>query len=250
MNIYESEKILAEYLLFHYGTTEQILPYAFGPKKALNFPLRCANLVLKHKPRKALRALDLGCAVGRSAYELTRGFKEVIGIDYSASFIRAAQTLRDAGELSYRRVDEGELTTTLLALIHPDMNPGRVHFYQGNACNLRNDLGAFDAVLMANLLCRLPDPEACLQRAKTLVKPDGILVLTTPCTWMEEFTPKKKWLGGYLRNGKPVSTLQGIQEILSGSFDLEYQGEEPFLIREHARKFQWSVAQTSVWRRM
>jgi len=75
-------------------------------------------------------------------------------------------------------------------------------------------------------------------------------VLTTPCTWMEEFTPKNKWLGGYLKDGKPVATLQGVQEVLSGAFDLEQVGEEPFLIREHARKFQWTVAQTSVWKRM
>ena len=56
------------------------------------------------------RALDLGCAVGRSTFELAR-FCEVIGIDYSARFIEAANVLRAAGEIEYRRADEGSLAT-------------------------------------------------------------------------------------------------------------------------------------------
>lgn len=34
-----------------------------------------------------LRALDLGCATGRTSYELSRCFDKVIGLDYSARFI-------------------------------------------------------------------------------------------------------------------------------------------------------------------
>lgn len=40
---------------------------------------------------------------------------------------------------------------------------------QGDACALRPDLPRFDAVLAANLLCRLPDPQAFLDRLPTLV---------------------------------------------------------------------------------
>lgn len=47
-NIYESEKLLSEYLVFHYGTPEELIPYPFGPKDALDFPKRCAELCLKH----------------------------------------------------------------------------------------------------------------------------------------------------------------------------------------------------------
>jgi putative 4-mercaptohistidine N1-methyltranferase len=247
LNIYESDKILSEYLLFHYGTEEEVLAYPFGPREALNFPVRCADWVLRNKPSSALRALDLGCAVGRSSFELSRGFQEVVGIDFSASFIRAAQSLQHTGKLAYQRVDEGILTTKLQAEIPKESNPERVRFQEGDACCLPLELGLFDAVLMANLLCRLPDPESCLERAKGLVSSRGILVLTTPCTWMEEFTPKAKWLGGYEVG---VNTLDGVKRILSDSFSLETLGEEPFLIREHARKFQWSVAQVSVWRRV
>lgn len=32
-------------------------------------------------------------------------------------------------------------------------------FQQGDACSLPTDLGKFDLVLMANLICRLPTPQ-------------------------------------------------------------------------------------------
>jgi hypothetical protein len=38
--------------------------------------------------------VDIGCAVGRSSFELSRGFKEVVGIDFSASFIHACNFLK------------------------------------------------------------------------------------------------------------------------------------------------------------
>jgi 2-polyprenyl-3-methyl-5-hydroxy-6-metoxy-1,4-benzoquinol methylase len=34
-----------------------------------------------------LKIMDLGCAVGRTSFELTRIFDRVVGIDYSARFI-------------------------------------------------------------------------------------------------------------------------------------------------------------------
>ena len=44
MSIYESDKLLAEYLLFHYGAAEEILPYGFGPREALDFAVRCVSV--------------------------------------------------------------------------------------------------------------------------------------------------------------------------------------------------------------
>ncbi|HKI69833.1 MAG TPA: methyltransferase domain-containing protein, partial [Verrucomicrobiae bacterium] len=86
-NFYETDRAVSEYLLFHYGTPEDILPYNFGPIAALNYPVRCVTecLDVKRLPAQA-RALDLGCAVGRSSFELARHCAEVIGIDFSHRF--------------------------------------------------------------------------------------------------------------------------------------------------------------------
>ena len=47
-NVYESEKLLNEYLVFHYGAPSEVLKWDFGPKDALEFPKRCADVCLKH----------------------------------------------------------------------------------------------------------------------------------------------------------------------------------------------------------
>ena len=46
MNIYETPKLLGEYLLFHYGKDEEVLPWSFGPKDALGFAVRTVTELL------------------------------------------------------------------------------------------------------------------------------------------------------------------------------------------------------------
>lgn len=246
MNIYESDKLLGEYLLFHYGTAAETLPFESAPHDALGFPERCVSECLAEVPPRA-RALDLGCAVGRATFELSRHCTEVLGIDYSRRFIEAADAIRTHGQLAYSRTDEGELTTPLIARLPRSVEVQRVSFEVGDAMNLRRDLGEFDVVLAANLIDRLSNPRHCLLRLASLVKPGGQLIITSPYTWLEEFTPRENWLGGVQLEGGSVTTLEGLQRELSPNFDLVEQKDLPFLIREHARKFQWSVAQATLW---
>ena len=94
-DFYETERALSEYLLFHYGTPAQVLPWSFGPAAALNYPVRCVSECIEVARLPAQpRALDLGCAVGRSTFELARHCGEVIGIDYSPRFIEVARHLQ------------------------------------------------------------------------------------------------------------------------------------------------------------
>ena len=62
-------------------------------------------------------------------------------------------------------------------------------FSAGDAANL-GDIGQFGCVLAANLLCRMKDPAMLLNSLPSLVVAGGVLVLITPCTWLEEYTPK------------------------------------------------------------
>jgi len=241
-NPYETSQLLNEYLLFHYGKPEEILPYDFGPKGALDFPARCVSEGFAHPPQG--RALDIGCAVGRASFELARTCQHVLGIDYSQNFIKAANFLKESGSLSYRRLEEGARYSNAIAQVPVEIDRARVSFETGDATNLRGDLGMFDVVLAANLLCRLPDPAKFLERLPSLVNPAGLVVFTTPCTWMEQYTPREKWLCG-----ENSSTLDGLRRHMEPQFTLQYTKELPFLIREHARKFQWTVAQLSAWKR-
>jgi putative 4-mercaptohistidine N1-methyltranferase len=240
--IYESDKLLAEYLLFHYGAAEEILPpgrtWPQGMRDALDFPQRT---VAHFTPGHARRGLDIGCAVGRSTFEMARSCDEVIGIDFSHAFIRAAEALCRGETVAYQRVDEASLRTPLAARMPHDIPAERVRFQQGDAMRLPTELGAFDRVHAANLLCRLPEPQLLLERLPSLVEPGGELVLATPCTWLEDFTPHENW--------PPGTTFDWLKSSLEPDFQLLRSSEEPFLIRETARKFQWTFSQLSVWRR-
>ena len=216
------------------------MPHPGGPREALGFAQRTVTEnIAASVPRG--RALDLGCAVGRSSFELSRFCEDVIGIDFSAAFVAAAERLQRGEEIEYARLDEGAMTTPLAAERPAGANAERIRFEVGDAMALRDDLGSFEIVHAANLICRLPDPEQLLRRLPDLVAPGGILVLTTPCTWLGEFTPPENWPEG--------STIDWLGDHLGGDFERSALQDMPFLIREHARKYQWSVAQASVWLR-
>ena len=240
--IYESDKLLSEYLLFHFGAADEILPsdrvWPAGMREALDFPVRT---VARFFPGRVASGLDLGCAVGRSAFEMARTCDQVKAMDFSHAFIRAAEALRRGETLKYERLEEASIRTALLARAPGGVDSAKLGFFQGDAMHLPESLGAFDRVHAANLLCRLPQPKLLLERLPALVKPGGELVLATPCTWLEEFTPAENW---------PQSgTFDWLLEMLTADFSLISQVEEPFLIRETARKFQWTSSLVTVWKR-
>jgi putative 4-mercaptohistidine N1-methyltranferase len=243
VNIYETDLLLNQYLLFHYGTAEDQLPYCFGPRDALFYPSRCVTDFLPGIGRIS-RALDLGCAVGRSTFELARWAGEVIGIDLSSQFIAAAHAMQETGEVQIRIVEEGERSTVVIRRLDPQIDRSKCRFFVGDALQISPELGSFDLILAANLIDRVPRPADLLREIKRFVRSDGHVILASPYTWLAEFTPSKNWLAD-----ASVSTLSRIQEILEPDLVLAAAKDMPFLIREHARKFQWSVAQASLWKR-
>jgi putative 4-mercaptohistidine N1-methyltranferase len=195
------------------------------------------------------RALDLGCAVGRSAFELTRHCTEVFALDFSKKFIDIANRLRRRGSLRFKSFEEGELTRPRRAVVPPDLDRRRVAFAVGDATNLPPDLGGFDVVLMANLIDRLAMPQKCLEQLPKLLRPGGQLIITSPYTWLSSYTPRKHWLGGRTRRGRPIKTFDALRRMLSPDFKLIRRLDLPFLLREHARKYQLGIAEASTWRR-
>jgi putative 4-mercaptohistidine N1-methyltranferase len=240
--IYEDPKILDEYLLFHYGRENEILDpkvqWPDGMIQALDFAVRTPS---HFATNTVARGLDLGCAVGRSAFEMARTCEKVIGLDFSHRFIAAAISLKSEREVNYSRLDEGVMTAQLTANLPEGIDALRVEFMQGDAMHLPENLGRFDRVHAANLLCRLTDPIVLLKRLGDLVEKGGELVLATPCTWLEDFTPLENW---------PKSdTLGWLKDHLLDDFELRSESDEPFLIRETARKFQWTRSMITVWSR-
>lgn len=237
--VYESDRSLGEYLLFHYGSRNEQFPWPGGPVEALDFPRRSVVELIDLKSSVG-RALDLGCAVGKSSFVLAGIADEVLGIDYSKSFISAAQSILKAGKLPYQYQEHGNCWKKAVA--ESKVSPANLSFETGDACELRDDLKPFDLVHAANLLCRLPDPLKLLRKLPDLILPGGQLILTTPFTWLEEFTPQEKWLDG-------EGSVNGLKDVLREGFDLELEKNLPFLIREHRRKYQYTIAYGTRWRK-
>jgi hypothetical protein len=103
------------------------MPYAFGPRDAVEFPARCARwLIEAARDHGTPTDQGAGCRLRGGPGQLRVGarlYGEVLGVDLSRAFIDAADTLRRQGELRYFRKDEGTLGTTLSAMIDPGHRP-------------------------------------------------------------------------------------------------------------------------------
>ncbi|MEL7498884.1 MAG: 5-histidylcysteine sulfoxide synthase [Planctomycetota bacterium] len=245
VNVYETDQMLSRYIEFHYGEPILDLP---------NFPVTCVATVAEHLAgRKLDRALDIGCAAGRSAFELANHFDHVDAIDLSVRLIEAPSNLQKTGKQRYVLTDEGQLQS--YREIRLDEFPeyaetkDNVNFMQGDACNLVEKFDNYDCVFAGNLLDRLYDPRMFLNLIKSRVKPGGLLVIASPYTWLEKYTPVDKWLGGFKADtGETFTSLDGLLEVLGDEFKMLGEPTDiPFAIRETRRKFHYGISQLTIW---
>ena len=245
-NIYEHDELVNQYSDFQYGESY------FGVD---NFAHKVAELAIEYsKHTEQNSALDIGCATGRCSFELANVFEEVTGIDFSARFIQVAVTLQEQGMVNFEQKVEGEIYNKISKNIDEfsfSEVTDRVEFWQGDACNLKTHFKGYDLIIATNLIDRLYEPKLFLESIHERLNSDGILILTSPYTWQEESTKKTFWLGGFRdETGEEQYTLEGLKEILLENFELVETQDIPFVIRETARKFQHTLSQMSVWKKI
>ena len=240
-NIYETDTSTSQYCDFHYGEEY------FGVK---NFPKNSVELLLPFfKDINTNKVLDLGCAVGRSSFELANYFDEVVAIDYSHKFIEVAKNLQESVQIDFSVTLEGDLSEKRsidLKTLDLLENKNNITFLQGDAQNLDASLNNFDLIFCSNLIDRLQDPKVFLKAIQSRLSENGILVLLSPYTWLEEYTPKQNWIGGYKDNGQDIFTLEALKGEFS-SLELVQCIDVEFVIKETNRKFQHTISQMSIW---
>lgn len=242
MNGYETDPLIAQSLEFHYGNEY------FG---VANFPVACINRCKEFFIKEShLKALDLGCSVGRFSFELAKHFEHVDAIDFSTRFIQQGVRFKEAGIIRYAITSEGDLVDykelTLSDLGYDDLID-KVHFIQGDACNLKPIFKGYHFIFCGNLIDKLYDPAFFLKSISERLRPKGLLALTSSYTWLEEYTDKSNWLGGIRVNGEFQKTIEGLKSLLKPRFNLLVTDDIPFVIRETERKFQHSIAQLTIW---
>jgi len=268
---YDTDDARAQYLEFHYAATYddtfagRVPPDVAvgaargddGTRDVVPFPRRCADaLVDAFGARRgtSARALDVGCAVGGATLALARRrvdaddadedgafvFDEVVGFDRSETFVEAAMTMRDEGATEARVRTSGDAKTRIRLTLDADARGATMTtcaFEVGDACSLEywRTLGTFDAVLVANVLCRLPRPRACLDGLESACNPGAVVVFCTPWSWLDEYTPDKS---------ERLSAEELRSEMARRGFkERGVAYEMPCFIREHYRKAQYISSQ-------
>jgi hypothetical protein len=83
-----------------------------------------------------------------------------------------------------------------------------------------------------------------------------IVVMITPYSWLEEYTPQDKWMGGFYDNessGAAVSSQDVLQQTKErlGFVEKIHQDQMPLVIREHQQKYQYIISEaTGCWRKL
>ena len=128
-----------------------------GPMKPLHQmnPVRMA-FIMQHMPLKGKKILDVGCGGGLLAEAMAHEDADVLGIDLGETLIQSAQHHAPDGlKLRYQKVDVAHLAE----------DP--------------KQQAQYDAVTCLELLEHVPDPQAIITACSALLKPGGLLFLST-----------------------------------------------------------------------
>ena len=187
--------------------------------------------LLEGKPVKTL--LDLNADTGRLAFELAPHFEKITALDFSARYIRIPIQLQEQGYARYVMKDEGELVfyrDVVLSDFALGKNKENITFMQDNAQNLKPVYKGYDVIVAPNLLEELNDPIDFLANIHTRLNENGYLILTSTYNWKDEV--RENWPGGFKKDGEPVTSLDGIKEILEENFVLE---RDPISLKEKVK---------------
>lgn len=176
--------------------------------------------LLEGKPVKTL--LDLNADTGRFAFEMAPHFDKVTALDFSARYTSVAAQLQEQGYMRYVMKDEGELVfyrDVVLTNFGLGQNKENITFKQDDAQNLKPNYKGYDVIVAANLLEELNNPKEFLGAIHTRLNDGGYLIISSTYNWKDE--ARENWPGGFKKDGEPVTSLDGIKEILGEHFVLE-----------------------------
>lgn len=183
--------------------------------------------------------LDLGCAVGRPAFELcARREGLVLGVDLNFAMLRvAARALREGRAVYPRRrvglvYDRREFPLTF---------PGseRLDFWACDALALPFADDSFSLATSLNVLDCVADPREHLATLGRVLRPSGQALLTTPYDWSPGATAPEAWIGGHSQRGGRGPSEPILRELLGES---EHPARVPTLrLRGELESLPWTV---------
>lgn len=158
--------------------------------------------------------LDIGCAAGRTSFELARRFETpVLGIDINFSLLGVARRVLEQGTVQYprRRVgivyDRRELQVDTEGSEHVD-------FWVCDALAMPFRDATFGMVTALNVLDCLTAPSAMLGSVRDVMRPGSPALLSTPYDWSTNVTPLESWIGGHSQRGPGAGASEPLLRAL------------------------------------
>lgn len=143
-------------------------------------------------------ALDLGCAAGRTSFDLAARHPGalVLGLDLNLALLRLARRAASEGVVSYPRRRIGLVYDRRRFPAAPE-GAERVDFWACDALALPFAPGTAGLAVALNLLDCVPEPQRLLAALAAVVRPGGRVLLATPYDWHAHATPMETWIGGH-----------------------------------------------------
>jgi SAM-dependent methyltransferase len=176
-------------------------------------------------PPAAGIVLDLGCAAGRTTFELARRLdRPVLGVDLHFAMLRMARRVLDGGVVSYPRRRVGMVYDRRTFPVAPQ-GADHVDFWVCDALALPFAPASVGFVNSLNLLDCLSSPYEHLQRLARLLAPGGAAVIATPYDWSSGVTAVEGWLGGHSQRGPDHGQSDVfLRRLLDGSHPTPVEG--------------------------
>nr|MBP8783769.1 putative 4-mercaptohistidine N1-methyltransferase [Paludibacter sp.] len=218
-----------------------------------NFSEALAAHLLEITNRKPGKVLDLNADTGRLAFELAPFADSITAIDFSARFIRMPVQMLEQGFIRYIVTDECELVHYREIVLNEKVNKAgseNIQFLQDNANNLKALYSGYNLIVLPQLLEELTSPVDFLQKIHERLLPGGLLVIASTYDWDRNRIERTQRPGGFKRDGEPVSSYEGIKDILSAHFSEFAQAVNMTQIRPlSSRTSEYRTCEVSVWQK-
>ncbi len=232
---YETATVLSSYLWSHYGDL-------LNDPDASDAYHQWAELI---NPGDGL-AIDIGAAVGRFSFELGRKCGQVIGVDNSYAFVKAARTLLLTGKTKVKLAVEGVLTREETITLPRDWPTENIDFIVADALALPFRKGSFSTLASLNLIDKVPKPLRHLTELNRIAHIDRAqLLFSDPFSWSTEVAEEHDWLGGTSEGnhaGRGMDNLKALLQedgnILKPAWEINQQGQVWWKIRTHCNHFE------------
>jgi SAM-dependent methyltransferase len=210
------------------------------------------------------RFLEVGSGVGGLTFALAKhcgAGASVIGVDHSAHATETARRLLQGETVQASLAGEGHTSTTLPIALFTQSAMAQVQFRMADPMSLPAEMMGFDVVVLHDVIDTLASPNALLGRlggVRGLVRPGGLLVVSSAYRWSEDRTPRDLWLGGYTapvsdagaeQQASAVSSVDALQARLSEDFAHVCSEPVQQVWAESASQLRGSVQTVSYFRR-